>query len=161
MLHLPAEIQLLIIEQLDYRDLSSLALTSYCFYTLATPLLYQNLDSDIHNLDRLTDTRGRHPSLREYPRSLRIEAWDPLWALGEETEGVYPEEEDPDYWAYGTGLLCRLAKAASPSEKEGAAWARDIRAQDSDAWIALLLILTPRLTSLSVQFPEPSRWCSA
>ncbi|BCS25707.1 uncharacterized protein APUU_50418A [Aspergillus puulaauensis] len=158
MLQLPTEIQLLIIQQLDHENLSNLALTSHCFCTLATPLLYQNLDNSIHNLDRVVDTLGRNPSLREYPRSLRIEAWDPNPAREGEIELIDPEEEDADYWGYRTGLLCRLAKAASPSKEEGVSWARDIRAEDSDAWIALLLMFTPRLTRLSVQFPEAGRW---
>ncbi|KAL5334639.1 hypothetical protein BJX70DRAFT_350237 [Aspergillus crustosus] len=165
---LPPEIQLLVAQQLDCTSATAaLALTSHHFHDLATPILYKNLENTYtHDILRLVDTLARNPSLRGFPRSLKLEAWDPVpLETGEDAltrVPVDPEEEEQDYWAYRIGLLCRLAKAACPSqnenEEEGDAWARDIRLENVDAWLALLLTLMPNLVRFEVQFPMTGRW---
>ncbi|KAL2822462.1 hypothetical protein BJX63DRAFT_427029 [Aspergillus granulosus] len=68
---------------------------------------------------------------------------------------IYGMQNEQQCWV---GLLCRLAKAACPFEDEARAWCRHLRNKNPDAWLALLLTLTPNLFRLEVQFPKSAYW---
>ncbi|KAL5335581.1 hypothetical protein BJX70DRAFT_374890 [Aspergillus crustosus] len=57
------------------------------------------------------------------------------------------------------GLFGKHAREICLNEEDGEWWAKDIKKGKTDAWIALLLALTPNLTRLEIQFPlHSTRW---
>jgi hypothetical protein len=156
---LPAELQLFIAQHLETPDKAALVLTSHHFHKLVAPSLYENIENTYNSgLMRLVDTLARNPSLRVFPRSLTLEAWDTLSGDDPAHVWVDPHEEELDYAGYRYGLLCRLAKAACPVEDEVDAWCRHLRNERTDASLALLLTLIPNLFRLEVQFPKSVGW---
>ncbi|CEN60505.1 hypothetical protein ASPCAL02942 [Aspergillus calidoustus] len=156
---LPSEVQLLIAQHLGTADKAALVLTSHHFYSLVIPSLYENIENTYdQGLMRLVDTLARNPSLRAFPRSLTLEAWDTPSTDNPADVWIDPHEEELDFPGYRLGLLCRLAKAACPVENEAVTWCRHLRNSNADALLALILTLVPNLFRLEVQFPKSVGW---
>jgi hypothetical protein len=151
---IPIEIQLIIIQQLDTHDKLSLLRTSRHFHDCVQPLIYESLGP--RRPQRLVDTLVRKPTLSTYPRSLRLPAWDTPYPWARDDGRNL--DLDLILRRYDISLVLAKAHEASLSEKEAMTWERDLKKENPDAWIALLLILLSNLRRLEIQFPERSTY---
>ncbi|KAL2784244.1 hypothetical protein BJX66DRAFT_344215 [Aspergillus keveii] len=165
---LPPEIQLLITAHLEDGDKFNLIYTCHYFHDLVISQLYTSLPDAMCVSSELVDALVRNPALQKYPRYIKIEAWDggnesEPESDSEDGEGDLlaqengNDDDDPTNWMPQVGLFCKHAKEICLAEEDGNWWAKDIRKGYTDAWIALLLTLSPNLTRLEVQFPLYSR----
>ncbi|KAL3443899.1 hypothetical protein BJX65DRAFT_191489 [Aspergillus insuetus] len=151
---IPIEIQLIIIQPLDTHDRLSLLRTSRHFYDCVHPLIYESLGP--HRPQRLVDALVRKPALCTYPRSLRLTAWDtPYPWVRDDGRNL---DLDLILRRYDISPVLAKAREASLSEKEAMTWERDLKKENPDAWIALLLTLLPNLRRLEIQFPDRSTY---
>ncbi|KAJ0416903.1 hypothetical protein BJY00DRAFT_217959 [Aspergillus carlsbadensis] len=150
----PTEIQLMIIQQLGPREKLNLLCTSPHFYNCVQPLIYETLSP--RNPQRLVDTLVRNPVLCTYARSLRLAAWDTPypWANDDGRD----LDLDLILRRYDISPVLAKAREASLPGKQAVAWERDLKKENPDAWIALLLTLLPNLCRLEIQFPDRSTY---
>ncbi|KAL2849349.1 hypothetical protein BJX68DRAFT_237924 [Aspergillus pseudodeflectus] len=151
---IPTEIQLIITQQLGDHDKLSLLRTSRHFYNCVQPLIYENLSP--RSSHSLVDTLVRKPALCKYPRCLRLTAWDTPYPWARDNGRNM--DLDMILRRYDISPVLAKAREASLSEKEAMRWERDLKKENPDAWIALLLTLLPNLRRLEIQFPDRSTY---
>ncbi|KAL3495087.1 hypothetical protein BJX62DRAFT_233735 [Aspergillus germanicus] len=151
---IPTEIQLMIIQQLGTRDRLSLLRISRHLYDCVQPLIYESLNP--RRPQRLVDALVRKPELGTTPRFLRLTAWDTPYPWARDDGRNL--DLDLILRRYDISPVLAKAREASLSEKEAMTWERDLKKENPDAWIALLLTLLPNLRRLEIQFPDRSTY---
>lgn len=156
----PTELLDSILENVSTRDLVAVSLTSKRLYTLATPLLYSQIDFYINRdclspLLRLSRSIFHKPELGTYVKSVRLR--DGEQKIQDLHRGSWRHQDhtpiaSPEHPTAEDGMNEFVSFVSSSGLSYADLWIEKLREGDLNAFVALLLSKLPNLTNFRVGY---------